>query len=159
MIDLPHPQRWMQPYDVNQVCRLRMTCRGADTPVRLKGHLTVVYPVGSELVAYAQFRDNGAALCLADIGVAPEYRMQRIATQLVGPMIHVARLAQRYCVFADVPENNVVAQIFLRKLKFRCTTTHHTDGGDLYRFIYPVTNPGPPQGMPITSLDDLEKLT
>jgi ribosomal-protein-alanine N-acetyltransferase len=77
-------------------------------------------------------------LVLARIGVLPEYQRMGVGTELVEQIKRKFRHTKRTHLMANVPEGNLVAQLFFKKQGFRAVLPIVIDeyGTSYYRMVW-----------------------
>ncbi len=88
------------------------------------------------VLGYLLHEIHETKLHLIRFAVHPGHRRQGVGARLVGRLAERMAGARRTRITADVPEENLGAQLFLKSLGFKATRVLRGGAGDAYRFVY-----------------------
>ena len=91
------------------------------------------------VIGFLFFQEKmGRLIELYDLAVAPAYRRRHVGTELVHKITGQLHRLEADEIQASVPEDNVGAQMFLKRLGFEAFTILGANDGPRYRFRYPA---------------------
>ena len=104
------------------------------------GTLAYVAELQGEIVGVMVFERQKKFFYIGNLAVRPDMRRRKIGWQLVRSLIPRLKPEDRNRLVAEVPETNLIAQIFFRDVGFVCVRTlphfFEDTGEDGYRFVY-----------------------
>lgn len=102
---------------------------------------------GRKVVGYLVYRLYPRSLVLVQLAVSKAFRRRGLGTTMVAELVKGLPLLRRWAIGTEVPEENLEAQLFFRKLGFAYFRTTRTRRGALYyamRYLRPAEQPRAP---------------
>jgi len=118
--------RWLIRSDLPKVLRIERECY--DIPwteevllesLKPRARIGMVAEIGQQIVGYMIYELHDLHINILNFAVSPILWRKKIGTQLITRLIDKLSQQRRKCLYMQVQESNLGAQLFLKKMKFR----------------------------------------
>jgi ribosomal protein S18 acetylase RimI-like enzyme len=99
-------------------------------------NISLIAELGNQIVGYAMVSLLGDRIKVAKLTVCELLRRKTIGSQLIDRMKYGFLKKQRTCIFTEVDEYNVIAQLFFQFNGFRANEIKNDCGAQIYLMQY-----------------------
>lgn len=145
-MSLPFNIRWMISADLPEVLRIERASYESpwtrDEFLHTVWNKTVigcVAEVDEGIIGYMLYEICATRLILLNLAVAPQFRRMGVGKGLLARLLQKARAKKLPQIHAELGEDNLGGQLFMRAMGYWCFSTQRgecEDGSDLYLFRY-----------------------
>lgn len=130
--------RWMFRSDTDVVSEMREKCmdglaRDFNKVLSSPSCILKVAVVDGKVSGFINYKNEKKRIKILELVVLPRYRRRGVASELLALLIHKASSSKS--IEALVSEQNLEAQLFLKKCGLKASKIIHSKNGPFYKFV------------------------
>ena len=139
--------RWMIRRDMKEVLHTELLAGGLHwdeeeflRTLRQRNSIGMIAEHGEQVIGHMVYELHKYRLNIVNFAVHPAWQRRGVGVAMAETMVKKLSSHRRTRLTADVPEQCLSMQLFLRAMKFEAVKVNHMLDGDTYRMVYSLSD-------------------